>query len=68
MITDTFAKITGSLVPPNRKIFLYSAHDFTISYLLNALEVFFKHAPPYGACIMVEVHRIHDVYGIMVNY
>ncbi|KAF2882690.1 hypothetical protein ILUMI_23492 [Ignelater luminosus] len=68
IITDTFDKITGSLVPPDRKIFLYSAHDFTISYLLNALEVFFKHSPPYGACILVELHRIHDVYGIMLFY
>ncbi|KAF5298673.1 hypothetical protein FQR65_LT09653 [Abscondita terminalis] len=49
-------------------MFLYAAHDNTVFYLLNALEVLIPHAPEYTACVMVEVHKINNVDSIRILY
>ena len=38
----------NTMVPANRKVFMYSAHDTTVSYVLNTLGVYDGLAPPYG--------------------
>lgn len=47
-------KVNHSLIP-DRTLFLYSAHDDTISSLLNSLGVFNCISPPYGATVLIEL-------------
>jgi len=40
----------------NSKILLYSAHDSTLSRIMNTLGIFFPHNPPYAAALIFELH------------
>lgn len=40
---------------PNRSLWMYSAHDTTIGNLLNTLNLFQIHSPPYAATILLEM-------------
>lgn len=42
---------------PNRKLFLYSAHDTTLIPCLMALGIFDMRWPPYAADITIELHQ-----------
>ncbi|XP_076015341.1 lysophosphatidic acid phosphatase type 6 [Genypterus blacodes] len=42
---------------PNRKMFLYSAHDTTIIPILMAMGIFDMRWPPYAADITLELHQ-----------
>ncbi|KAF5285959.1 hypothetical protein FQR65_LT13030 [Abscondita terminalis] len=50
------------------KMYLYSAHDATLSGLLSAMNVNFPHVPPYGACIMLELHNVGNIYFVRILY
>lgn len=63
---DTKAKIEGAEALKNRKIFLYSGHENNIAYLLTLLDVFYPHVPPFGAYVILEVHKINEIYGFKV--
>ncbi|XP_044258181.1 venom acid phosphatase Acph-1-like [Tribolium madens] len=67
IIEDSLAKRDGSL-PEDRKIFLYSAHDYSVGVMLRALDVFYPHVPPYGATIFFEIHNIDGTYGLKLLY
>lgn len=54
MIDHMQRKSTGVLMP-NRKLSMYSAHDYTIANTLMALGVFEPHCPPYAATLMIEL-------------
>lgn len=68
IIDDSQAKIQNKLSPPTSKLFLYSAHDVSVIYILSAMNVYFPHVPPYGAYVLIEVHRINNAAGIIVSY
>lgn len=40
---------------PDRKLWMYSAHDETIANLLMTLNLFEPHCPPYAAVILIEL-------------
>ncbi|KAK5649383.1 hypothetical protein RI129_000412 [Pyrocoelia pectoralis] len=61
-------KIDGTLNPPDRKIWLFSAHEMNVALMLTSLNAFYRHIPPYGACIMFELHKINDEYGFKIYY
>lgn len=44
----------------NRKMLLYSAHDSTLSRIMNTMGVFHPHNPPYAAAFMLELHWDSD--------
>lgn len=67
MVEQTAAKIKNMESMNNRKINLYSGHDFTIVALLGALGVFKPHQPPYGSYMILEVHKMGYTHGIKVN-
>lgn len=50
----------------NRKIFLYSAHEFNVAFMLQTLGIFEPHIPPYASYISFELHKINDDYGFKV--
>lgn len=61
LITDQMkAKVNGTLEPAERKLFLYSAHDWTITNLLIALKVWKRQMPNFAAMILMELHQKSD--------
>lgn len=43
-----------------QKLFLYSAHDTTVSILLDTLSVFNGFQPPYASVIIIELHDLGE--------
>lgn len=67
IINDTQALINGELIPSNRKLFLYSAHEVNVFHLLTVLGEDVKSMVPHSAYIMLEVHKINETYSIQVS-
>ncbi|KAJ8952967.1 hypothetical protein NQ314_007443 [Rhamnusium bicolor] len=67
IIDDTKTKILSSQ-KPGRKIHLYSAHENNIAELLISLGIFEPHVPNYGAYVLLEIHRIDNIYGVKIFY
>ena len=44
----------------NKKMKIFSAHDDTISFILNSLGVFDGQAPSYASAIMFELYQAED--------
>ncbi|GLV41157.1 uncharacterized protein CBL_04681 [Carabus blaptoides fortunei] len=68
VIADVRAKIEETLVPKDRKLFLYSGHEFNIANVLAALKIYKPHIPPYASYIVVELHKINNDYGLKIFY
>lgn len=66
ILDDSFAKQNGTL-SDERKIFLYSAHEWNVATMLRALNVFYRHIPPFGATVFFEIHNVNGVYGLKVR-
>jgi prostatic aicd phosphatase len=66
IIHSSKGKISGDLLPKNRKLFLYSGHELNIAHMLHVLDVFIPHIPPYGSYILFELHKMDDVAGLKV--
>ncbi|XP_015117780.1 uncharacterized protein LOC107041654 [Diachasma alloeum] len=54
MVTHMIQKSKSSLVP-DRKLFMYAAHDVTVANLLMTLGVFDPHRPPFAATVLMEL-------------
>ncbi|XP_019870445.1 venom acid phosphatase Acph-1 isoform X2 [Aethina tumida] len=67
VVDECKLKISGKM-NENRKIYLYSGHDVNIGHLLNTLEVYKPHIPPYNAYFIFELHEIEGVYGVKLFY
>lgn len=52
---------------PTRKLFMYSGHDVTISFVLHSLGVFNDLAPPYASLVMFELLYEADWY-VQISY
>lgn len=57
LISDWSAKATDKLTPPERKIFVYSGHDSTVSNLLLALGTWDQQVPNYGIMVIFELYE-----------
>ncbi|EFA02696.1 Venom acid phosphatase Acph-1-like Protein [Tribolium castaneum] len=68
IVDDSKAKISGELVPKNRKIFLYSGHEVNLANMLHTLDVFEPQIPPYSSYILFELHVINRVPGFKIYY
>ncbi|XP_034256970.1 venom acid phosphatase Acph-1-like [Thrips palmi] len=51
---------------PDRKLYLYAAHDNNVSALLRALQVWQSSLPPYGTAIIVEVRKKAGQVGVQL--
>lgn len=40
---------------PDRKLWIYSAHDETVANMLMTLNLFEPHCPPYAATLLMEL-------------
>jgi len=52
---DHMVKKAQHTLQPDRKIWIYSAHDETIGNMLMTLNLFEPHTPPYAATILIEL-------------
>lgn len=65
---DRFSNKTNSNLTPNRSLWIYSAHDTTVANILNTLNMFELHNPPYRACIMLELRLKKNVPYVSIFY
>ncbi len=49
------------------KMFIYSAHDTTLSHLMNSLGLFDGDQPVYASVLMLELHQIEDIPSLKVS-
>uniref|UniRef100_A0A8D8WKM5 acid phosphatase n=1 Tax=Cacopsylla melanoneura TaxID=428564 RepID=A0A8D8WKM5_9HEMI len=69
ILLDDMALKLNKTMDPDYKIKLYSTTDITLMSLLKTLGVDEKEMEPeYGACIMIEMHKIQEKYFIKVQY
>ncbi|KAB7501353.1 Testicular acid phosphatase-like protein [Armadillidium nasatum] len=67
MITENMTnKSRGEL--PKRKMNVYSAHDSTVSIILNSMGVYNSIRPPYSSTVMIELHQIGKDYFVKIYY
>ncbi|ENN83161.1 hypothetical protein HUJ04_000175 [Dendroctonus ponderosae] len=69
ILQDTQSLISGTLSPEGRKLFVYSAHDVNVGNMLRSLDAYaLDQSPPYGACVIFEVHEVRGQFGIKLFY
>ncbi|XP_046617069.1 prostatic acid phosphatase-like [Neodiprion virginianus] len=68
MVDHLVSKSKNALFP-NRKIWIYSAHDTTVANFLMTLDLFEPHCPPYTATVLVEL-RVNSLkqYIVTISY
>lgn len=52
---DHMVKKSQNTLKPDRKAWIYSAHDQTVANLLMTLNLFELHCPPYAATVLIEL-------------
>ena len=68
-MVDHMEKKSKNALVPNRKVWMYSAHDLTIANLLMTLNVFDPHCPPYAAMVLIELRvNLRNQYFVTVSY
>lgn len=68
IISDTEQKIKNTLIPTQRKMFLYAGHENNIASMLELLNLRkVINVPGYGSQIILELHNINGTYGIIVS-
>ncbi|XP_037094239.1 testicular acid phosphatase homolog [Pollicipes pollicipes] len=60
MLENMQARVDGTLQPPSRRMFVYSAHDVNVACVLTTLQVYNGLAPPLSSCLLVELHSDPD--------
>lgn len=72
MADNMVAASSGQLQPPNRQLFMFSAHDFNVAALLSTLGVFNGLKPPLASCVMVELYRniskLTEEFTVQIHY
>lgn len=66
IIEDSRGKAKNEEPYKNRKVYIYSAHDFGMVSLLSSLKIFNQEELSYGAHIIFELHKINENYGFKV--
>ncbi|KAL2734139.1 prostatic acid phosphatase-like [Vespula squamosa] len=66
---DHMEKKSRNALIPDRKVWIYSAHDETVANMLMTLNLFDPHCPPYTATILIEL-RINSKkeYFVTISY
>lgn len=68
MIKHMVKKVQNTL-KPDRKIWMYSAHDETVANMLMTLNLFEPHCPPYTAMILIELRtNSENQYFVTISY
>jgi len=62
------AIVDNSLDPADRKVFMYSGHDTTVSYVLDTLGVYDGLAPPYASAVLFELYDLDGAYNVKISW
>lgn len=66
---DHMEKKSKNALVPDRKIWMYSAHDDTLANMLMTLNLFEPHCPPYTATILIELRiNLKNQYFVTIYY
>lgn len=66
IITHMKEKRWGTL---SQNLWLYSAHDITLTCLMDAMGVFEPHIPPLSATLMIELRKDNNMdYFVSIYY
>ncbi|XP_031636631.1 prostatic acid phosphatase-like [Contarinia nasturtii] len=65
---DRFKEKSLDTLKPNRTLWIYSAHDLTFVNILNSLNVFDLHMPPYASSLHFELYKSGDDYHVQLFY
>ncbi|XP_031636577.1 prostatic acid phosphatase-like [Contarinia nasturtii] len=57
---ERFAEKAEAKLSPDHRLYIYSGHDNTISNLLNALNLYDSHMPPYASCLFFELYNSNE--------
>ena len=57
---EHFVDKTEDRLVPDRKLWIYSAHDTNVGNLLNTLGVFNYLNPPYATAVMMELRKTQE--------
>lgn len=68
VLENMIKKSQNLLLPSERKMFLYSAHDINVANTLAVLDIFKPHFPHYNSAVMIELHREPDERYIVKVY
>lgn len=66
-IMTRFVSKTKNRLVPDRKMWIYSAHDTTIANVLMLLGAFDTHCPPYASTIIIELFQRNDNFYVSVS-
>ncbi|KAF7406002.1 hypothetical protein HZH68_005371 [Vespula germanica] len=68
-IIDHMEKKSRNALIPDRKVWIYSAHDETVANMLMTLNLFDPHCPPYTATILIELRvNSEKEYFVTISY
>ncbi|XP_025992119.1 prostatic acid phosphatase [Solenopsis invicta] len=68
-IIDHMIKKAQNTLQPDRKMWMYSAHDETIGNMLMTLNIFEPHCPPYAAILLIELRtNSKNQYFVTISY
>lgn len=68
LFNDILNHFANSTHHKSRKFFMYSGHDTTIANILNTLDAFEYHSPPYAATILFELRTLNGSYFVNILY
>uniref|UniRef100_A0A0K8SPS6 acid phosphatase n=2 Tax=Lygus hesperus TaxID=30085 RepID=A0A0K8SPS6_LYGHE len=60
IINNFWNKVQGKMDPPTQNVSMYSAHDTTISAVLNSMDVFNWLPPPFATLVLFELRKKRD--------
>lgn len=67
MVNHMVQKSNNALVP-DRKMWVYSAHDDTVANMLMTLDLFEPHCPPYATVLSIELKvNLKNEYFVKVR-
>ncbi|CAB3378604.1 Hypothetical predicted protein [Cloeon dipterum] len=68
-IVNHMKQKVNKTLTPDRKLFLYSAHDTTVANILMTLDLFDAQNPPYTSSILLELHKLPpEKYFVTILY
>lgn len=65
-IIENITQEINNELPTNSKIFLYSAHEYNVAFILAAMNVLKPLIPSPGSMVIIELHKIEEEHFVKV--
>lgn len=67
-IIENITQEINNELPTNSKIFLYSAHEYNVAFILAAMNVLKPLIPSPGSMVIIELHKIEEEHFVKLFY